>query len=165
MDKDSAQILKAAMGEEVAPKPARKTIPPPISVDHWTPAVLLERAKYLREIARHGDGLGSEVLHEYPRHFSVLTFRDRTGESEIHEKFADMFYILAGSTTLVTGGKLVNARGVGPGEIRGDAIEGGTQQELRVGDVAHVPAGTPHHMVVSGEKTVTYFVMKNQESD
>jgi len=160
MEKDSAQILKAAIGEEVAPKPARTAIP----VDHWTPAILLERAKYLREIARHGDGLGSEILREYPLHFSVLTFRDRTGESEIHEGFADMFYILAGSTTLVTGGKIVNARLVGPGETRGDAIEGGTHQELRVGDVAHVPAGTPHHMVVSSDKTVTYFVMKNQES-
>ena len=84
MDKDSAQILKAAMGEEVEPKPVRSKSDA-IPVDHWTPAVLLERAKYLREIARHGDGLGSEILREYPQHFSVLTFRDRTGESEIHE--------------------------------------------------------------------------------
>ena len=160
MDKDSAQILKAVMGEEVAPRPTRTANP----VDHWTPAVLLERARYLREIARHGDGLGSEILREYPQHVSVLTFRNRTGEAEIHEKYADMFYILAGSATLVTGGKLVNARVVGPGETRGESIEGGMHQELRVGDVAHVPAGTPHHMLVAGEKTVTYFVMKNQES-
>ncbi len=159
MDKDSAQILKAVMGEEAAPKALRN-----IPVDHWTPAVLLERAMYLREIARHGDGLGSEILREYNRHFSVLTFRDRTGESEIHECYADMFYILAGSTTLVTGGKIVGARMVGPGETRGDAIEGGQHQQLRVGDVAHVPAGTPHQMLVDGNNTVTYFVMKNQES-
>ena len=160
MDKDSAQILKAVMGEDVAPRPTRIANP----VDHWTPAVLLERARYLREIARHGDGLASEILREYPQHFSVLTFRNRTGEAEIHEKYADMFYILAGSTTLATGGKLVNARVAGPGETRGDAIEGGTHQVLRAGDVAHVPAGTPHHMLVAGEKSVTYFVMKNQES-
>jgi quercetin dioxygenase-like cupin family protein len=48
--------------------------------------------------------------------------------------------------------------------MRGDSIEGGTRQELKAGDVAHVPAGLPHQMLVAGEKTVTCFVVKVQEA-
>jgi quercetin dioxygenase-like cupin family protein len=48
--------------------------------------------------------------------------------------------------------------------MRGDSIESGTRQELKAGDVAHVPAGLPHQMLVAGEKTVAYFVVKVQES-
>jgi quercetin dioxygenase-like cupin family protein len=64
----------------------------------------------------------------------------------------------------VTGGTVIRARTVGPGEISGDSIEGGTRQELKAGDVAHVPAGLPHQMLVAGEKTVTCFVVKVQEA-
>jgi uncharacterized RmlC-like cupin family protein len=44
--------------------------------------------------------------------------------------------------------------------MRGDAIEGGTRQELRPGDLAHVPAGLPHQMLVASDRTVTCFVLK-----
>jgi uncharacterized RmlC-like cupin family protein len=38
------------------------------------------------------------------------------------------------------------------------------RQELRAGDVAHVPAALPHQMLVAGEQTVTCLVMKVQEN-
>jgi quercetin dioxygenase-like cupin family protein len=55
------------------------------------------------------------------------------------------------------------AETIGPGEIRGASIEGGLRQELRAGDVAHVPAGVPHQMLVSGDKTFTAFVVKIEQ--
>jgi quercetin dioxygenase-like cupin family protein len=63
----------------------------------------------------------------------------------------------------VTGGTVAGARLTKPGETRGDSIEGGVRQELRAGDVAHVPAGLPHQMLLAGEQTVTCLVMKMQE--
>ncbi|HUX27641.1 MAG TPA: cupin domain-containing protein [Terracidiphilus sp.] len=159
MDTLSKKTLKEAAGEEVAPK--AKPLNP---ADHWSPAVLLERAAYLRKMAAQGDGSAGEMLKEYPQHCAILSFRSRDGEAEIHERFADFFYILAGGTTLVTGGKVVGAKTTGPGETRGDAIEGGTRHELKAGDVAHVPAGTPHQMLVSAEKTMTCLVIKVQEA-
>jgi mannose-6-phosphate isomerase-like protein (cupin superfamily) len=166
MDKDSAQILKAALGEELDSCHAdNRKQQPSLPVDHWPSAVLLERAKYLRELARNGDGVAGETLREYPQHYAALTFRSRSGEAEVHDNFADMFLILAGTTILVTGGKVVGARQIGPGETRGDSIEGGTRLQLRTGDIAHVPAGTPHQMLIEGTNTVTYFVRKNQESE
>ena len=160
MDRLSKKILKEEAGEEVAPKKAH----PKNAADHWTPALLLERATYLRRMAAQGNGSAGEMLKEYPQHSAILSFRSRDGEAEIHERFADFFYILAGGTTLVTGGKVVGAKTTGPGETRGDGIEGGTRQELKVGDVAHVPAGTPHQMLVSAEKTMTCLVIKVQEA-
>lgn len=154
----SKRILKDAALEEVVPKRVRRG-----PVDHWAPHILLERVTYLRKMAQAGDGSASETLREYPRHIAMLSFRSRSGEVEVHEKFADLFYVLAGAATLITGGTVTGARTEAPGETRGDSIQGGTPQELKVGDVAHVPAGTPHQMLLSGDKTFACFVLKVQE--
>jgi len=153
-------ILKEVSLDDVGPKMQGAKNP----VDHWSPAVLLERAAYLRKMAKHGDGSASETLKEYPQHFAMLSFRSRSGEAEVHERFADLFVVLAGAATLVTGGAVAGARVVGPGETRGASIEGGDERHLRQGDVAHVPAGTPHQMLLKGEDTFTCLVMKVQEA-
>ena len=159
MDKLAKEILKDVALEEIAPKVPKQT-----PVDHWPPAILLERAAYLKKLARFGDGSASETLREYPQHCAMLSFRSRDGEAEVHQNFADLFYVLAGAATLMTGGTLIRPRVVGPGETRGDSIEGGARQELKAGDVAHEPAGLPHQMLVAGEKSVTCFVIKVQEA-
>jgi mannose-6-phosphate isomerase-like protein (cupin superfamily) len=168
MDKIKNQILKELLPAEkdVAPAAAKAHAGgkmPALHSDHWTSAVLLERAAYLHKLAKHGDGSAGETLKEYPRHCAMLSFRSRDGEAEAHENFADVFYVLEGRATLVTGGTIVGARVVKPGETRGDSIEGGARQEMRAGDVAHVPAGLPHQMLVAGEQTVTCLVVKVEE--
>lgn len=169
MDKISKEILKEALPAEkdvAAPAASAQAggEKPALHLDHWTSAVLLERAAHLHKLARQGDGSAGETLKAYPRHSAILSFRSRDGEAEIHENFADVFYVLEGRTTLVTGGTIVGARLTKPGETRGTSIEGGARQELRAGDVAHVPAGLPHQMLVAGEQTVTCLVMKVQEN-
>jgi mannose-6-phosphate isomerase-like protein (cupin superfamily) len=132
--------------------------------DHWSTAQLLERARHLRETAAKGDGSASETLEKYPHHYTMLAFRQHSGGGELHENFADVFFILEGHATVLTGGSLVDQKTSGPGEIRGKSVEGGTQQELRAGDVVHIPAGTPHQMLVPDGESVTYFVVKVEES-
>ena len=159
MERIAREILKDMNLDEVAPKPHGPENP----VDHWTPALLLERATYLRKLAKHGDGSASETLKEYPQHLAMLSYRSRSGEVEVHERFADLFVVLAGAATLVTGGKVTGARIIAPGETRGDSIAGGTPQNLRPGDVAHIPAGTPHQLLLKGDETITSLVMKVEE--
>jgi mannose-6-phosphate isomerase-like protein (cupin superfamily) len=159
MDLLSKQILKDVNLDELDPEPRRPRNP----VDHWSPAVLLERAAYLRKLAKHGDGSASETLKEYPQHCAMLSFRSRDGEAEVHEKFADLFCVLAGKATLVTGGVVNGARTVAPGETRGTSIEGGARQAMRAGDFAHVPAGTPHQLLVKAEDTISCLVIKAKE--
>ena len=160
MERIVKQILKGVALEDVTPKPQEPKNP----VDHWTHAVLLERAAYLRKMAKVGDGSAAETLKEYPQHRAMLLFRSRDGEAEVHERFADLFVVLSGSATLVTGGAVAGARTVAPGETRGASIEGGARQTLRAGDVAHVPAGTPHQMLLKGEETIASLFMKVQEA-
>jgi mannose-6-phosphate isomerase-like protein (cupin superfamily) len=168
MDKIEKVILKELLPAEkdVAPVAASaraKGEKTALHMDHWTSAVLLERAAYLHKLARQGDGSAGETLKEYPRHCAMLSFRSRDGEAEAHENFADVFYVLEGRATLVTSGTIAGARLIKPGETRGDSIEGGARQEMRAGDVAHVPAGLPHQMLVAGEQTVTCLVVKVEE--
>jgi mannose-6-phosphate isomerase-like protein (cupin superfamily) len=159
MDLLAREILKDVNLDEVS----EKTRGPKNPVDHWSPAVLLERAAYLRKLAKHGDGSASETLKEYQQHCAMLSFRSRDGEAEVHEKFADLFCVLAGKATLLTGGVVNGAWTVAPGETRGTSIEGGARQTMRAGDFAHVPAGTPHQMLVKTEDTIACLVMKVRE--
>lgn len=137
--------------------------PQAMKIDHWSPAQLLERAQHLRQLAAQGDGSASETLEKYPHHYTMLAFRSRDGGGELHQNYADLFYIIDGHATVMTGGEVVDPKPSGPGEIRGSSVKGGALQELKAGDVVHIPAGTPHQMLVASGDTVTYFVVKVQE--
>lgn len=86
--------------------------------------------------------------------------RDGPGEAEIHSSDADIFYVLEGTATFVTGGELLDPRAVAPSEIRGSGITGGTERKLARGDVITVPAGVAHWFKrVSAP--FTYYVVKS----
>jgi glc operon protein GlcG len=81
------------------------------------------------------------------------------GSVEIHTNDTDVFYILEGSATFVTGGMAVDQKTVGPGEIRAKSITGGTERQLAKGDIIVIPHGIPHQFTqVSGP--FLYFVVK-----
>lgn len=82
--------------------------------DHWSTADLRERAKHLQEQAAKGDGSASETLEKYPHHYTMLAFRQASGGGELHQSFADVFFIIDGHATVVTGGTLVNQNTTAP---------------------------------------------------
>jgi len=135
-----------------------------LTMSHWSKADLLDRAKHLQEEAAKGDGSASEIIEKYPHHYTMLAFRQKSGGGELHQNFADIFVILGGHATVVTGGKMVDEKSTGPGELRGKSVEGGSRQDVRAGDVVHIPAGTPHQTMVADGQTVTYFVIKAEET-
>lgn len=61
----------------------------------------------------------------------------------VHDKEAELFYVIDGSGTLVTGGKLTNPTKNGDNST-GPGIDGGTSKRLAKGDFVLVPEGTPH---------------------
>jgi quercetin dioxygenase-like cupin family protein len=69
---------------------------------------------------------------------------DYRPDVEVHTSEADLFYVIDGNATLVTGGTVIGGRTTGPGQIRGSSVEGGQTQHLTKGDVMWVPAGVPH---------------------
>jgi mannose-6-phosphate isomerase-like protein (cupin superfamily) len=72
-----------------------------------------------------------------------LEYRAAVGPAAVHETEAEMFYVIDGSATLVTGGKLVNEKRNGA-NLTGTAIEGGSQRPVAKGDFIIVPENTPH---------------------
>ena len=62
----------------------------------------------------------------------------------VHEKDAEMFYVIDGTGTLVTGGKLVGEKRTNESNLSGTSIEGGVSKKVSKGDWIMVPEGVPH---------------------
>jgi mannose-6-phosphate isomerase-like protein (cupin superfamily) len=91
------------------------------------------------------------------------------GGAASHDKVTEVYQVLEGSGTLVTGGTIVNpqrrastAREVtqinGPG-VSGTAIEGGVTRRISKGDMVIIPAGTPHWFP-DIQESLTYTVVR-----
>jgi mannose-6-phosphate isomerase-like protein (cupin superfamily) len=94
------------------------------------------------------------------------------GVSAVHDKVSEVYVMLEGAGTLVTGGKLVNptrreggsiaqivAQVNGPG-VSGTSIEGGVSRRIKAGDFVIIPAGTPHWWSEIGGKSISYVVIR-----
>ena len=73
-----------------------------------------------------------------------------SGGPAIHHGWTELQFVLSGSGTLITGGKIE----VQPGKPQG-VIVGGKSQRLRVGDALIVPPETPHWYSEIGSKGLT----------
>ena len=74
-----------------------------------------------------------------------LEYRSAVGPAAVHETEAEMFYVIDGSGTLVTGGKLTGETGPAKnGNRNGTGIDGGNTQNVAKGDFVIVPQNTPH---------------------
>ena len=87
---------------------------------------------------------GAVLFDNSDKYMVHASHRDKPGVAELHEKDADIIYVLVGSATLVTGGTVLDPKPTAPGEIRGKEIVGGETRQIVKGDVIIVPAGTPH---------------------
>jgi glc operon protein GlcG len=98
-------------------------------------------------------------LLETPAYKIHASRRDAPGQAEVHVRDTDIIYVLSGTATFVTGGRIVEPKEIAAGEIRGPRIEGGTVRMLSAGEVVVVPNGTPHwFQAVPGP--FTYYVVK-----
>jgi mannose-6-phosphate isomerase-like protein (cupin superfamily) len=59
--------------------------------------------------------------------------------ASVHADTSELFYVIDGSATMLTGGKIV-----GEGS---KTIEGGVQQKFAKGDWLMVPSGVPHQFI------------------
>lgn len=104
-------------------------------------AELIAKAKSER---KEGQPIVVEPMLELGSYDGHLEYRASVGAAAVHEKEAEIFYVIDGSGTLVTGGKLVNENRMNPTNLSGSAIEGGTSRPVSKGDFILVPENTPH---------------------
>ena len=134
-------------------------------VDHYTPDSLREQAKPLIEKAIATNGAAAETLQKYGVDFTMLSVRSQSGSPELHEKFADIFVVVDGSATLISGGELDHPTTSSPGEMHGNAILHSVTTNLAKGDVVHIPPNTPHQLILPKGGTLIYFVIKVKEKE
>ena len=133
------------------------------NVDHITHEDMMAKAQELSPKANGPDGAASAKLTDYPNHYTMMALRKKDGAVEVHQEFADVFFVVQGHATLLSGGKLLDASTVSSGELRGKSLQGGTRANLKPGDVVHIPAAIPHQLLVSGGEPFVYFVVKVKE--
>jgi mannose-6-phosphate isomerase-like protein (cupin superfamily) len=73
----------------------------------------------------------------------------------VHEKEVELFYVIEGTGTIVTGGKLVEEKRTNDANLSGTSIQGGVSKRISKGDWILVPEGVPHQIPqVEGAITV-----------
>ncbi len=130
-------------------------------IDRRSAAAIEAQAKTLLAQAQASpSGSASVTLETYPGHITMLTVRTKSGGAEMHRDWNDMFVVVDGEASEVTGGTIVAAKENSPGETRGTMVQGGTPTPMQKGDVIHISPNTPHQTVLAPGKTFTYYVIK-----
>jgi mannose-6-phosphate isomerase-like protein (cupin superfamily) len=124
------------------------------------PQTLVNGRPNIRVVDAGGYNVAIGVLHRA---------QNVAGVAAKHYKVTEVYHVMDGAATLVTGGRLVNAKvrpadsvavtqEDGPGES-GTAIEGGVSRRIKAGDVVVIPAGTPHWFsAIDG--SISYLVVR-----
>ena len=63
-----------------------------------------------------------------------MELRNMGQAASVHETEAELFYVIEGAGTLVTGGKLIEERRTNPENLSGTGIEGGVSRRVAKGD-------------------------------
>ena len=100
------------------------------------------------------------ALANGPDFTASLARRTAAGQVEIHAKETDIFYIVDGTATFVTGGTMVGGKETRPNQLLGTDIQGGQTHQLKKGDFISIPAGVPHWFKDVPSSGVTYYMVK-----
>lgn len=138
----AAGILGVASSLAQAPAgPTTALLPAKLFASAGNVAALMQRARH-----DHKPGQASvvESLLRVAPYRANLEYRTAVGPAAIHVHEDEFFYVIEGSGTFVTGGKLVHPVQRNAENFTGDAIVGGTALRVAKGDFFVVPANTPH---------------------
>jgi mannose-6-phosphate isomerase-like protein (cupin superfamily) len=127
----------AAMAQAQAPADAR------LFASSAEVTALIERAKAERQADQAN--FVQPVVRSAP---FAMNLEYRVGglnaNATAHDTEAEVFVVVEGSGTLVTGGTIRDERRTNAANRAGTAIDGGARRTLSKGDVALVPEGVPH---------------------
>lgn len=125
----------------------------------YYPAAVL--ARVAAGLAR--SGATGRTLRKHPSYSYIQGRRHVSGGPELHDHWADVAVVQAGHATALTGGHLVGATTVSPGEHRGGHIVGGTARAISTGDLLVIPAGVPHQYQLAPGDSLRYLTIKVAE--
>lgn len=104
-------------------------------------AALIDKAKHEQ---KPGRPMAVEPLLSVAPYRASLEYRTAVGPAAVHVHQDEFIYVIDGSGTLVTGGKLVHPVQANAENLTGDSIVGGKAVAVAKGDFFVVPENTPH---------------------
>lgn len=111
-------------------------------------------------IAKH-DTKAVDTLGEFSNHKFMIATRISDGGAEVHGKMWDVFFVVDGEATLITGGAVADPKtDAATGETTGTKVVGGTSMKLTRGAVIHIAPNVPHQLLIPQGSYFTYFVVK-----
>jgi mannose-6-phosphate isomerase-like protein (cupin superfamily) len=131
-------------------------------VDYFSAQEIQKQLAALGAKAQSSGSSGS-TLGDYTSHQLKLSVRTSSGGAEIHAHYVDVFFVTQGKATLITGGTVLSPETGKDGETKGTGISGGNTRIISVGDVVHIPAGTPHQLKVAQGTLYSSIVIKIRE--
>jgi mannose-6-phosphate isomerase-like protein (cupin superfamily) len=104
-------------------------------------AALAAKAKSER---KEGQALVAQPIVQLAPYNVSLEYRAAVANAAVHEKEAELFYVIDGAATMITGGKLTKETRTNAENLSGSGIEGGVTRRVAKGDFIMVPENTPH---------------------
>jgi mannose-6-phosphate isomerase-like protein (cupin superfamily) len=117
-------------------------------------------AQLTAHVAHPVKGIAANQFLNGPAFNVYIIRRDRTGETEVHMAFNDIYVVKSGHAKITVGGQVTGNRETAPTEWLGGGISGGLNYSLSAGDVLFIPAGTPHRTVIPPKGSLTYVLVK-----
>ncbi len=138
----SLTVAMAALAVLAAPALAQAPAAPEMKT-FTSSAEVQALIAHARQVHKAEPTLIQPILSLAPYRAS-LEYRTATGPAAVHEKEAELFYVIEGSGTLTTGGKLKDEKRTNPTNLSGSGIDGGQSRAVSKGDFLIVPEGSPH---------------------
>lgn len=134
-------VTTSALAQTPAPTP-----PPPTDRTKATHFTAAQLAEAIAKLPTDRPNSSVRVFTLAPYNVNVERRLPQQQGASLHEAQAELFYVIEGSATLLTGGKLIGETRNGT-NLSGKGIEGGTQQKFGKGDFLIVPSGVAHQFI------------------
>ena len=136
-------VLTALVAAPRAQQPPAAAAAPAMTLFASSAEVAALAAKAKAEI-KPGQPILAKPIVQAGSYRANLEYRTAVGPASVHEKEAELFYVIDGSATVVTGGTLTEERRTNPDNRTGAGINGGTPRRVAKGDFILVPENTAH---------------------
>jgi mannose-6-phosphate isomerase-like protein (cupin superfamily) len=117
---------------------------------------LIDKAKSDR---KQDQPMVAEPIVSLAPYHANLEYRAAAAPAALHVRDAEMMYVIEGTGTIITGGKLVDEKRTNAANLSGSSIAGGNTRPLSKGDFLIVPENTPHQILPGGKAPIVLMTL------